>query len=111
MTQRRRMSRAQVERTPGREVRPGVSAATWWGDDTIATPITTERLEVPFTMDVLESAIARLNDNRALAFAGQAIADARRRADAAEARREAMRRAVERTGRALVAWLIGRWRR
>ena len=57
MTQRRRLSRAQVERDPRREVRPGVSAATWWGVDTLATPIRTERIEVPFTMETLEAAI------------------------------------------------------
>lgn len=36
----------------------------------------------------------------------QAIVDAQAREDV-----EAERRAVERTGRVLVAWLIGRWRR
>lgn len=76
MTQRRRLSRAQVERDPRREVRPGVSAATWWGD---AAPMRT----MP---------------------SRQALESMRAGAD-----RE--RRALATAGRALVAWLIGRWRR
>lgn len=68
MTQRRRLSRAQVAATPERRI--------------------PSRAE----MEVLRYS--------------QAIVDAQAREDV-----EAERRAVERTGRVLVAWLIGRWRR
>ncbi|MDO9020590.1 MAG: hypothetical protein Q8S73_37045 [Deltaproteobacteria bacterium] len=66
MSQRRRMSRAQVERDPRREVRPGVSAATWWHGG----------------VDALRAKLERRD-----------------------------RWVRERTGRVLVSWLIGRWRR
>ena len=68
MTQRRRLSRAQVA----------------------ATPIA----RVPSQME-----LAVLRHSRAL------VEERARDDEAAE------RRAVERTGRVLVAWLIGRWRR
>lgn len=69
VTQRRRLSRAQVAAGAGREVRPGISARTWWG----AVPV---RSDVP-----------------------------------GGPRAERVRlQAMERTGRVLVEWLIGRWR-
>lgn len=86
MTQRRRLSRAQVAAAPEREVMPGVSARMRWpATETLRVPSRTE-------LEVLRQS--------------QAIVDAQARDDEA-----AERRAVERTGRALVAWLIGRWRR
>ena len=88
MTQRRRMSRADVERTPLRTVMPGVSARPRWPD--ASAPLL--RIPSRAEMEVLRHS--------------RAIVDAQAREDV-----EAERRAVERTGRILVAWLIGRWRR
>ena len=68
MTQRRRLSRAQVAATPGR------------------------RIPSQMELEVLRHS--------------QMLVEEQARDDEA-----AERRAVERTGRALVTWLIGRWRR
>jgi len=143
VTQRRRLSRAAVARDPSREVRPGVSAATWWGDDyrIIDDPL-------PKRPPAQAGALFRREDIDAARACGEVMSletldklvrllkDAPQpsvvistpwRPDAGPAwredqsrlwrrvaetqREERERRAVERTGRILVAWLIGRWRR
>lgn len=131
MTQRRRLSRAQVAATPEREVRPGVSAATWWGDG--AMPSRGAALSVEALREMrrvmMERSVAM---PRPMVMPPWVMREAERFAsdpyypdDKADAlplvwqsapdawvrRAEAERRAVERTGWVLVAWLIGRWRR
>lgn len=79
--------RRAVERTPEREVFRGVSASMWFVDDYGLRGV---RSDDDYT--------------DALAFVWSRVP--------AAARAELIqRRAVERTGRVLVAWLIGRWRR
>ena len=153
MTQRRRLSRAQVAAGTEREVRPGISAAMWWPDryriidDPLPRPpaqdaalfrredIERAMSQRPMTADdlrewqalmmepasprsfIVSAPLAReierfgglgRSDDKAdaLALAWQSLAGQREGERAA-----AERRAVERTGRVLVAWLIGRWRR
>lgn len=154
MTQRRRLSRAQVAATPGREVRPGISAAMWWPDryriidDPLPRPpaqagalfrredidAAKGREGAPFvlTVEALREMERVLTERsvampRAMVMPPWAMREAERFAsnpyypdDKADAlgdvwdrawRADMERRAVERTGRVLVAWLIGRWRR
>ena len=155
MTQRRRLSRAQVAATPGREVRPGISARTWWPDRylIIDDPLPKRppaqggalfrradveaamgREGAPFvlTVEALREMERMLTERsvampRPMVMPPWVMREADRFAsnpyypdDKADAlgdvwdrawRADMERRAVERTGRVLVAWLIGRWRR
>ena len=105
MTQRRRMSRAQVERDPTREVRPGISARTWRGDPPAQTAAPVLSVEALREMQrVLTERSAAMPRAMVTLPSRQTMQVMRERADAE-------RRAVERTGRILAAWLIGRWRR
>ena len=160
MTQRRRLSRAQVAATPGREVRPGISARTWWPDDLALWPQESRVGVLPSDPPAQDDVLFRRElmtgtfDNRvrgavmsvealremervltersvamprAMVMPPWAMREAERFAsnpyypdDKADAlgdvwdrawRADMERRAVERTGRVLVTWLIGRWRR
>ncbi len=167
MTQRRRLSRAQVAATPGREVRPGISARMWWGDGPEGFALSREAMLAEgarpqaqdaallrredveraasrgtLTMEEFEETLRLVMESpppppRAIVmserlrqeFARYGSRD--RGDDQADAvalawwgavpvrsdvpggpRAERVRlQAMERTGRVLVAWLIGRWRR
>lgn len=128
MTQRRRMSRAQVERDPTREVRPGISARTWRGDppaQTAAPVLSVEALrEMQRVLTERSAAMPRAMvappwlAREAERFAADpyypdamVTLPSRQTMQVMRERADAERRAVERTGRILAAWLIGRWRR
>lgn len=97
------MSRAQVERTPGRAVMPGVSARLRWGDEAVGFALSREAMLAEVSRYGTRERSGDQVD--AVGLAWQSAPDAWVRRAAVE------RRAVERTGRILVAWLIGRWRR
>jgi len=157
VTQRRRVSRAQVERTPEREVRPGVSARTWWPDryrivdDPLPrppaqdAPLFRRELMTGAFDNRVRGAVMSVEAMREMqrALTERSVAMPRPMVMPPWVMREAerfasnpyypdesdapgpwgeptldgwraegiQRRAVERTGRVLVAWLIGRWRR
>ena len=128
MTQRRRMSRAQVERTPEREVHRGVSASTWWGEVNAALPQSARPalrdVGDAVTVETLDELARLMGETRPPlrnVITAESFVAAMERIparptwqstpDAWARRADVERRAVERTGRILVAWLIGRWRR
>lgn len=121
MTQRRRMSRAAVERTPLRTVMPGVSARARWGDAFVIDDPQPQRPPAQgdvMSLETLDRLVELLKDapQPSVVITTPWRPDRTDPAASVVRLREALaerteRRAVERTGRVLVAWLIGRWRR